>query len=304
MLGRPTRCRRLQMANTRRRARVTATTRSLVRADGAVLALTVLLLAVACDSVDRQAAAGKNADGTSQAASTVTALGRLQPKDGIIRIAGPSRPSVVIAKLRVEEGDRVQVGQPIAVLDTLAENEARVARTKAELTNAETELGRMNELLRQGIAALSLHDAAQLKVDVARAELQAAQAALDLDTVHAPVSGQVIKIHARRGERVGAEGIAELAETDRMYVVAEVYETDIGRVKVGQRATMRTPALDAALTGKVERIGMKVGKLDVLDTDPVARTDARVVEVEIKLDDSARGAALSNLQVEVAIGPD
>jgi len=42
----------------------------------------------------------------------------------------------------------------------------------------------------------------------------------------------------------------------------------------------------------------------VLDTDPVARTDARVVEVEIRLDDSAGSAALSNLQVEVAIQSD
>ena len=287
-----------------RRLGAAAMTRSIVRADGAFLALAVLFLAVACDSLDRRAAGGQDANAAPQLAGTVAALGRLQPKGGIIRIAGPSRPSVVIANLLIGEGDRVLAGQSIAVLDTLAENEARVARTKAELANAQTELGRMNELLHQGIAAVSLHDAAQLKVDVARAELQVAQAALDLDTVRAPTSGQVIKIHARRGERVGAEGIAELAETDRMYVVAEVYETDIGRVKVGQRATMKTPALDEALTGMVERIGMKVGKLDVLDTDPVARTDARVVEVEIKLDDSARGAALSNLQVEVAIQPD
>jgi len=48
---------------------------------------------------------------------------------------------------------------------------------------------------------------------------------------------------------------------------------------------------------------MKVRKLDVLDSDPVARTDARVVEVRIKLDDSARSARLSNLQVDVAIEP-
>ena len=37
---------------------------------------------------------------------------------------------------------------------------------------------------------------------------------------------------------------------------------------------------------------------------PAARTDARVVEVKIRLDDSARGAAFSNLQVEVTIRPD
>ena len=272
-----------------------------------LIVLVMLALAGAgCGSGDGQPAAGNvQVAAVGETPRMVTALGRLEPKDGIMRIAGPSsRPSVVIAKLLVDEGDRVQAGQPIAILDTLAENEARVTRMKAELANALTDLGRVNELFHQGVAAISLRDATQLKVDVARAELQAAQATLDMDTVRAPIAGQVIKIHARHGERVGPQGIAELGQTDRMYAVAEVYETDIGRVKVGQRATMRSPAVDPPLTGAVERIGMKVGKLDILDTDPAARTDARVVEVEIELDDSVRSAALSNLQVEVTIQPD
>ncbi len=53
----------------------------------------------------------------------------------------------------------------------------------------------------------------------------------------------------------------------------------------------------------VERIGRKIGKMDVLRVDPVAKTDARVVEVEIRLDDACRVTALTNLQVEVAITP-
>jgi HlyD family secretion protein len=271
-----------------------------------VLAAAMLLTTgVSCDSVGR--ASGDTSTESAPAPSgprAVTALGRLQPKDGIIRVAGPSRPTVVIAKLLVDTGDVVEAGQPLAILDTQAENEARVARIKAELVNAQTELGRVNELFRQGIAAVSLRESGQLKVDVARAEMRAAQSTLDLDTVRAPIAGQVIAVHARRGERVGMDGIAELADTAHMYAVAEVYETDIGRVKVGQRASVRSPAIDGALNGVVERIGMKIGKLDVLDTDPAARTDARVVPVDIRLDDSKRGAGLSNLQVEVAIQPD
>ena len=270
-----------------------------------MLALALLSGALGCESLQGAAPGGAtDVQAAPEAPRSVTALGRLQPKDGILRVAGPSRPSVVIVELLVGQGDRVRAGQPIARLDTVSENEARVARAKAELVNAQTELTRVEELFRQRIAAVSLRDAGQLKVDVARAELQAAQSALDLDTVRAPFAGQVIAIHARRGERVGPEGIAELAETDRMYAVAEVYETDIGRVKVGERATIRSPALQPGLDGTVERIGMKIGKLDLLDTDPVARTDARVVEVEIRLDDSSRAAALSNLQVEVAIRPE
>jgi HlyD family secretion protein len=88
-----------------------------------------------------------------------------------------------------------------------------------------------------------------------------------------------------------------------MYAVAEVYETDVGRVRVGQRATIESPALPRALTGSVERIGLRIGRQDVLDTDPVADVDARVVEVEVKLDDPEPAARFTNLRVDVRFEP-
>ena len=88
-----------------------------------------------------------------------------------------------------------------------------------------------------------------------------------------------------------------------MYAVAEVYETDIGRVRVGQPAVVHSPALLHELAGEVERIGLKVGKKDVLSTDPVADADARVVEVRIRLAEPERAASLTNLRVEVLVGP-
>ena len=110
-------------------------------------------------------------------------------------------------------------------------------------------------------------------------------------------------IHARAGERVGTEGILELGDTTAMYAIAEIYETDIGRVKPGQRARISSPALSQSLAGEVVRIGLKIGKQDVLDADPVAKTDARVVEVEIRLDEGPDVSRLTNLQVRVEIGP-
>jgi HlyD family secretion protein len=65
---------------------------------------------------------------------------------------------------------------------------------------------------------------------------------------------------------------------------------------------VRSDALPAPLTGTVTRIRPKVHKLDEIGTDPAARKDARIVEVEVRLDDSAAAAALSLLQVEVEIG--
>ena len=110
-------------------------------------------------------------------------------------------------------------------------------------------------------------------------------------------------MHSFPGERVGVEGIVEIGNTERMYAVAEVYETDIIHVKPGQRASITSPALASPVSGTVEKIGLKVGRMDVLGMDPVAEADARVIEVDILLDDVDAVRALTNLQVEVEITP-
>ena len=241
--------------------------------------------------------------GADPSQRTITSLGRLEPGDGVIQVAGPSGPAPVVASLLVEEGDRVEPGQTLARLDSHALRQAELERLAAELENAQRELRRRENLYQRKTISDSEVDEARLAARVARSDLDAAQARLDLSEVRSPIAGQVLEIHAREGERLGAEGLMEIGETGRMYAVAEVYETDIGRVRVGQRARIRSPALPRELEGQVERIGLKIGKKDVLDTDPAARIDARVVEVEILLDDAAQVAGLKNLQVDVAIEP-
>lgn len=235
--------------------------------------------------------------------TTIAALGRIEPKDGVRRIAGPSNPSVVIGRLLVEEGDPVTEGQVIAVLDNHAVLESRSARLKAYLANAQLEYQRNAKLFRQHTVAESELDAARMNVEMAQADVQSAQAELDLATVRSPIAGTVLKIHARTGERVGSNGIAEIGETDKMYAVAEVYETDAPHVRLGQRATVMSPAFAAPLHGTVDRVGLEVAKQDVLNTDPAAKTDARVVEVRVRLDEARQAAGLTNLEAEVAIEP-
>jgi len=233
----------------------------------------------------------------------IAALGRIEPRGGVVRVSGPSRPSVVISKLRVKEGERVEVGQVIAVLDTHEVQAAEVTRLRAEVRNSERDYQRQRTLRDRGALSAAGLESWLLKRDVARANLQRARAELEQSSVVSPVSGRVLDVHTRNGERVGPEGIVEIGETSAMYAIAEVYETDIGRVKIGQRATIRSPALAGPLEGTVERIGLKIGKKDILSSDPVAATDARVVEVEIVLDASAPVAMLTNLTVEVEIQP-
>jgi HlyD family secretion protein len=257
------------------------------------------VIAIGTSAADTRAAERDDRAGLDR----VAALGRIEPHRGVYRVAGPPRPAVVIESLAVEEGDGVARGEVIAVLQGIALQRAEVERFEAEASHGERELARL-ERLRRGAAASSVDlEAARLVRDVARANLSRAEAELELSRVRAPIDGQILKVHAREGERVGPEGIVEIGETTSMYAVAEVYETDIGRVRVGQRARIVSPALESPLDGSVERIGLRIGRQDVLRTDPVADADARVVEVEIRLDDPAAAARLTNLRVDVLIEP-
>ena len=143
------------------------------------------------------------------------------------------------------------------------------------------------------------------QVAQAQASVARAQAELNLATVRSPQDGQVLKIHTRPGELVGAQGVISLGQTQRMVAVAEVYELDISHVRVGQTATVtsKNNAFPEVLRGKVVEVGLEINKKDVLNTDPAAQFDARVVEVKVLLDElsSRRVAGLTHLSVQVSI---
>ena len=140
----------------------------------------------------------------------------------------------------------------------------------------------------------------------AEADLRFAQANLADATVHAPISGRVLAVKARPGERVGSDGgLLELGATRSMRAVIEVYETDIGRVRLGQTVVIQAEALQGDISGTVERIGAAVKRQSVINNDPATATDARVVEVFVALDGEAsrRVGSLSRLQVQGVFRP-
>ncbi len=191
----------------------------------------------------------------------------------------------------------------------------RVDTVQRQLEEAQETLNRTIETTkvqsREAKARLeSIAEVRSEDVQVARAELaqakaavKQAEAALELTEVRSPIDGQVLKVQVRPGEVIGNSGIAEIGKTEQMYVVAEVYETDIQLVKIGQRATVTGASFSEVLQGKVAEIGLKVARQDVFNSDPLADTDNKVVEVKIRLDpeSSRRVASLSNLQVQVVI---
>jgi HlyD family secretion protein len=338
---------------------------------------------------------------------TVTALGRLEPRGTVVQLSAPtSAQGNRVEQLLVQAGDRVQVGQVIAILDAydqrraaLAEAEeqvkvaqarlavvqagakqgevraqqaeidrlvaerqgnieaqaATVARLQAEVQNAQAEFERYESLYREGAISVSERDrrrlalatadaalqeaqvnlnrlqsvtppelsraratleqiaevrpvdlqVAQAEVDRAIALRNQAQASLDQSLVRSPLSGEVLEIHTRPGEVVSTDGIADLGQTQHMQVVAEVYQSDIQRVQVGQQARITSDSIGGELTGVVTRIGSQVRRQNVINTDPSANIDARVIEVDIDLDSdsSERAAKFTHLQVQVVIEP-
>ena len=141
------------------------------------------------------------------------------------------------------------------------------------------------------------------QVQVADANLQKAKAELEKAVVRAPIAGQVLKIHTDPGEVAGNDGILELGKTGQMYVVAEVDENYINRIRPGQKAKITSYAFPGEITGTVDKVGLQIRKNEVLNSDPVDKTDTRIVEVKVRLDNSQAVAGLTNLQVKVAIVP-
>ncbi|MGL5074550.1 MAG: HlyD family efflux transporter periplasmic adaptor subunit, partial [Waterburya sp.] len=144
---------------------------------------------------------------------------------------------------------------------------------------------------------------AQAEVNQAQAAVAKAQADMELAYVRAPVDGEILDIHTRPGEALDEKGIAEIGQTDQMMVVAEIDQNDINQVKIGQKAAVTSGVFPQELHGKVHQVGSLIRKNDILDTDPAADEDSRVVEVKIMLKpkDSQKVAKLSNLEVDVVI---
>ncbi|MFN5566338.1 MAG: HlyD family efflux transporter periplasmic adaptor subunit [Pseudanabaena sp.] len=188
---------------------------------------------------------------------------------------------------------------------------------RQQLNEAKAQLSRITRSRQSQIAEsrATLDQIAEVRpVDVELARSQVAQAEagvarakadLDLAIVRSPQGGQVLKIHTRAGELVGNNGIISLGQTQRMVAVAEVYELDINRVKVGQSATVisKNNAFSETLRGKVKEVGLQISKKDILNTDPAAQFDARVVEVKILLNEPSSHlvAGLTNLSIQAAI---
>ena len=88
-------------------------------------------------------------------------------------------------------------------------------------------------------------------------------------------------------------------------MVADVYETDLPRLRPGAPAEVIVPGEPRRYAATVREIGWLVRRTVQAGTDPVAAVDARTIEVRLALSDEGRDALKrrTNMQVQVAIRP-
>lgn len=238
--------------------------------------------------------------------------------------------SLMDSKRLTVETTRQQLSEAKATLDRINGSKAKeLSEAKANLTKINTTAAKQIEEAKANLSRINdsgvkqLNEAkstlnkiaevrpvdvqaAQSEVDNALAAVKRAEVELNQAYVRSPVAGQIIKIHTRPGEKLSDNGIADLGQTDQMLVVAEVYQTDIGLVKLGQEAVITSQAFEGKLKGKISFISLQVGRQNVFSNQPGENLDSRVVEVKIHLtpEASQKVAGLTNLQVNVEITPE
>jgi HlyD family secretion protein len=194
---------------------------------------------------------------------------------------------------RITSNARQQLAEAKANYDT------NVATTNQQIAAAQATLAKIAEVRPVDVAG------AQAELARAQATARQAQAELTEAYVRAPVAGEILKVHSRAGEAPSTNGIVEMGQTSQMVAVAEVYESDVRKLRVGQSATIKSEsgAFTQTLKGTVKEIGLQIGKQDVLNTDPAADSDSRVVEVKIAIDptDSNVVKGLTNSKIAATI---
>lgn len=140
---------------------------------------------------------------------------------------------------------------------------------------------------------------ARRNVDAARSELARARLDLARAEIVAPITGMILDIHVTPGQRPPTDGIMDMGDTDQMMAEVEIWQDRISAVMVGQPVELVTPALGVTLQGRVDRIGLTVGRQGLISDDAAENKDARVIQVLVVLDEASSDVAARFTNLEV-----
>jgi HlyD family secretion protein len=190
-------------------------------------------------------------------------------------------------ELKTARLSHAQAAADVAAIEDLDERTfpAREKRTR------ENALAQAKLALDAAAAKLAeAKQSSQAKLRMARTQLKLAEAALAATRLTAPANATILEVHAQPGSSGGGPAVT-LADTSRMYVVADFFEGDLPKLQAGQRVTVANNALGTRLEGAIERIGRVI--------DPVNR----LAKVWVRLDKSAPADRFIGMQVDVKVEP-
>jgi len=240
---------------------------------------------------------------------TVTATGTVS---AVTSVAVGSQVSGIIQRLYADFNSQVKKGDLLAELDPTPFQEkvnasrAGLDKANVEMRNAKINLDRQKALKKEGLAPQADYDQAQANYDSARADVQQAAAAvkqaetdLKYTKIVAPIDGVVVARQYDVGQTVAASFQAPTLFTiaqdlTKMQVAADVSESDIGTVKVGQPVRFNVDAYpDRDFRGRVSQIRLNATVNQNVVTYPV------IVEVS-NTDQALRPSMTANVSIEVA----
>lgn len=236
------------------------------------------------------------------------ATGTVQPIDSRIGVVGPLARGR-IAEVRAKVGDRVEAGQTLAVFDNIEAGEllsqeksarADLERLKAQLVPAARQAERSRRLADIGAGAERDYESSKAEKEGIEANIRSQQSLIDgirqrlrrfgiaddnpratfLTPLKAPFPGVVTKAQASPGDVVDAgRDIFTVTDLSRVWVQAEVYEKDLGRIRIGQSAFITVDTYpNQSFEGNVAYIS------DVLDPQTrTARVRCEVANHDLRL---------------------
>ena len=248
----------------------------------------------------------------------------------IDRIEIKSKASGEIVELPVEEGDFINQGDLIARLDQKDER-AEVAQAQAdfdiamaELKQAQSTFERRNQLFQDNL--ISEEEQGQITLDLAVAKgkviqasttLERAQERLSEAVVRAPIDGTILQKYVEEGQIIasgvsnvsGGTPIVDIADMSSVYIETGIDEIDIGKVQIGQFATVIAEAYpELEFNGEIVRIApeAKVEQnvtlfdlvVEVMNNDGKLRSGMNTsVEIEIVKKENVLLAPVITIQI-------
>ncbi|MCX7970467.1 MAG: efflux RND transporter periplasmic adaptor subunit [Negativicutes bacterium] len=191
-------------------------------------------------------------------AAVVSATGSLS---AVVSVDVGSSVNGQLTAVYVGENQRVKKGQPVAKVDDLKyRNQLEQARYRAD--NALRILERQKQLFASGAVASQDLEKAQLDYDLALKDIEITAKEIADTNIVAPISGIVVGQPMPAGQTIGGanlQTIMTIADLTNMEVNALIDESDVGGLKVGQRATFTIDAFGRrTFTGTVELISYRV----------------------------------------------